>query len=318
MIRRLASEDWPIWKSIRLEMLQSVPEAFGASYEEDAAKSDEDWENSLVKSDIFGAFQAGILVGTIGFYRDAREKKKHIGGIWAVYVQVAYRGTGLADKLLSAVIEHARHTVSQIQCTVVAGNTVALKLYQGHGFLQIGLEPRALNVSGQFYDEILMMKFQAKINIRHAKLEDIASMVNLSYEKRRAYERVQSQFWRYKKGAEASQANWFQQLLNQKDHILLVAESEGKIAGFVIGQLITAPEVYDPGLTLMIDDFCVATPGDWPSIGAALLSQLKSLGKEKGVVQLVMVSGAHDEPKRQFLKQAGLSVASEWYVDGDQ
>ncbi len=84
MIRRLASEDWPIWKSIRLEILQSVPEAFGASYKEDAAKSDKDWENSLVKSDIFGAFQAGIL--------------------------------------------------------------------------QIGLEPRALNVSRQFYDEILMMR----------------------------------------------------------------------------------------------------------------------------------------------------------------
>ncbi len=153
-----------------------------------------------------------------------------------------------------------------------------------------------------------------RINVRLAQSEDIASMVNLSYEKRRAYEKVQPQFWRYKKGAEASQANWFQQLLNQKDYILLVAELEGKIAGFVIGQLITAPEVYDPGLTMMIDDFCVATPGDWSSIGAALLSQLKSLGKGEGVAQLVMVSGAHDEPKRQFLKQAGLSVASEWYV----
>jgi hypothetical protein len=153
-----------------------------------------------------------------------------------------------------------------------------------------------------------------KINVRLAQSEDITSMVNLSYGKRRAYEKVQPQFWRYKKGAESSQATWFHQLLNRKDHILLVAESEGKIAGFVIGQLITAPEVYDPGLTLMIDDFCVATPGDWSSVGVALVSQLKSLGKGKGVVQFVMVSGAHDEPKRQFLKQAGLSVASEWYV----
>lgn len=139
-------------------------------------------------------------------------------------------------------------------------------------------------------------------------------MVNLSYEKRRAYEKVQPQFWRYREGAEASQAAWFQQLLCQDDCAVLVAESAGKIAGFMIGQVIAAPEVYDPGLTMMIDDFCVATSGDWASIGGVLLSQLKLLGKEKGVAQLVVVSGAHDDPKRQFLKKAGLSVASEWYV----
>ncbi|HJD62028.1 MAG TPA: hypothetical protein LFW14_00180 [Rickettsia endosymbiont of Degeeriella rufa] len=45
--------------------------------------------------------------------------------------------------------------------------------------------------------------------IRFANSDDIDAMVALSYTKRRAYEKVQPQFWRYKQGAEKLQAKWF-------------------------------------------------------------------------------------------------------------
>lgn len=91
-------------------------------------------------------------------FGDAPLKEKHKGGLFAVYLQPEARGKGLANQLIEAVITHAKSTVLQLQCAVVVGNTSALKLYQHHGFVQIGIEPRALKIGDQFYDEILMVK----------------------------------------------------------------------------------------------------------------------------------------------------------------
>ncbi|HQS84700.1 MAG: hypothetical protein B7Y25_07225 [Alphaproteobacteria bacterium 16-39-46] len=154
-----------------------------------------------------------------------------------------------------------------------------------------------------------------EILIREPTQKDINEMVALSYQKRQNYERVQPQFWRVSERAEEAQTKWFKDLLSQENTLMLIAESEDKLRGFVIGFLIKAPQVYDPGgLTLMIDDFCVENSSEWQIIGKSLLEKLKSKAKAKGAVQVVVVSGAHDEAKRYFLKMLGLSCASEWYV----
>lgn len=151
------------------------------------------------------------------------------------------------------------------------------------------------------------------MKVRSATKLDIEAMVSLSYLKRKAYEKAQAQFWAYAKGAEKVQSDWFEELMARDDHILLVAEEEA-ITGFVIGRILPAPEVYDPGgLTLMIDDFC-ANDNDWQNIGSILLSEIKELGKEKGASQVLVVSGAHDKEKLDFLLSKGLSCASHWYV----
>jgi predicted acetyltransferase/RimJ/RimL family protein N-acetyltransferase len=157
-----------------------------------------------------------------------------------------------------------------------------------------------------------------KVVVRSAILSDISFYVALSHNKRRAYEKAQPQFWRYVGvQAEISQAKWFEKLLTQDDYIMLTAENNGKIVGFIIGKLISAPEVYNPGgLTLMIDDFCVEDEADWNSTGCKLVQEIKTLSKTKGTSQILVVCGAHDEIKRHFLKNIGLSVASEWYVGG--
>ncbi len=157
-IRILTSEDWPIWKSIRLEALEKVPEAFGSSFEEEVLRSDADWQDSLTKSDIFGVFQGDELVGTAGIFYHQQVKLQHKAGMFAVYVKPRCRGLGLASKLITAVVEQAKTKALQLYCAVVVGNASALKLYKHHGFVQIGIEPRALKIGDQFYDEILMVK----------------------------------------------------------------------------------------------------------------------------------------------------------------
>ena len=153
------------------------------------------------------------------------------------------------------------------------------------------------------------------ITIRAAKTTDINAMVALSHQKRLAYEKVQPQFWRHALDAESQQTTWFNQLLEQDNHFLFVAEFNKQIIGFVIGRLRNAPEVYQPeGLTLEIDDFCIESSAQWPTVGNALLHEIKTHAKIKGATQLLVVCGAHDAPKANFLKNNNTMVASEWYV----
>lgn len=152
-------------------------------------------------------------------------------------------------------------------------------------------------------------------HIRLATTADVSSMVALSDQKRSAYEQAQPQFWRRAEKANEEQAKWFEWLLSKNIHILLVAEMNHQIVGFIMGELKLAPEVYDPGgLTLMIDDFCVKSPELWNPIGDQLLCELQQQAKQRGAVQTLVVCGYHDEPKRQFLKRERLSIASEWYT----
>ena len=147
--------------------------------------------------------------------------------------------------------------------------------------------------------------------IQKAKKSDIPWMVSLSHNKRKNYAEAQKQFWKMAKNSDDVQQKWFEELLEQQDVIALVSDDK---KGFVIGKIITPPEVYDAGLTLMIDDFCVAEEGLWTSIGRDLIAEIKKIAAGQEVGQILVVSGAHDLAKNNFLREMNLSVASNWFV----
>lgn len=156
-----------------------------------------------------------------------------------------------------------------------------------------------------------------KFTTRPSQPLDIEAMVSLSKTKRLAYEKAQPQLWRYAgESGDNAQKKWFKELLSDENYLMFTAESSAQeILGFVIGKLMSAPEVYNPsGLTLMIDDFSVTDESKWYSIGFKLVQEIEAIAKKKGAAQVLVVCGAHDEPKRRFLKNMGLTVASEWYV----
>ena len=147
--------------------------------------------------------------------------------------------------------------------------------------------------------------------IRHAIKQDVSWMVDLSHLKRFDYEKHQKQFWKMAKNSDEIQRKYFVEELKRENVIALCATD---LSGFVIGKLISPPEVYDAGLTLMIDDFCVKSADLWMSVGLQLLSEIKSQAKEKGAKQVLVVCGDFDSAKYQLLKKMNLSVASKWYV----
>jgi hypothetical protein len=73
--------------------------------------------------------------------------------------------------------------------------------------------------------------------------------------------------------------------------------------------------VYDPGgLTCLVDDFIVEHPDLWRTVGKDLLKEACQQAQKLGAVQVVVVCGPFDQPKRDLLLSQGLFVASEWFT----
>jgi hypothetical protein len=154
-----------------------------------------------------------------------------------------------------------------------------------------------------------------KGSIRKAQQGDAPRMVDLSEQKRLEYQAYQPRFWRKAADSREKQLPFFKRLVESDRVIALVHERAGMVDGFVIASLMDAPPVYDPGgLTCLIDDFVVGEAGDWAAVGAALLGAAGREARAHGAVQMVVVCGHRDQPKRTMLAAGGFTIASEWYV----
>jgi len=151
--------------------------------------------------------------------------------------------------------------------------------------------------------------------IRPAEVVDLEQMLAIAENRRNEYSSYQPVFWHPTPDAVALQRSYFEGLILDSSVISLVAVSDDILLGFVIGQLVEAPVVYDPGgLTCSIDDFALKEQEDWPAVGATLLEAAKLAACERGAVQIVVVSGRLDEAKRSALTGSQMSIASEWWV----
>jgi hypothetical protein len=97
--------------------------------------------------------------------------------------------------------------------------------------------------------------------------------------------------------------------------IVRVAQEHEHLVGFIIGALTTAPPIYNlGGPVCIVDDFAVASPEEWRTVGPGLLAVVEREAQARGAVLVVVVCAQRDQAKRALLRDAGLSVASEWYV----
>lgn len=161
IIRLLRPDDAGAYRTLRLQALRDHPEAFGASHEDEAARSLDMTTRRLDGGPlncVFGAFAGDDLVGTAGFIvPDRSAKSRHKGLLVGVHVSPAHRGRALGRRLVAAVIDHARAHVVLLQAGVGVDNAPALRLYESLGFRHYGLEDKALRVDGVFVDEALIV-----------------------------------------------------------------------------------------------------------------------------------------------------------------
>jgi ribosomal protein S18 acetylase RimI-like enzyme len=157
-IRRLAPADAALYRDIRLEGLQCDPQAFGSTFEAENARPLAFFADRIGGSTTFGACDGAELVGIAGLLIPEGQKEAHKGRLVGMYVRPSVRRCGVGRRLVEAIVEFARRRVELIQLAVVSENQPARRLYARLGFVEYGIEKKALKHDGRYYDEILMAK----------------------------------------------------------------------------------------------------------------------------------------------------------------
>jgi GNAT superfamily N-acetyltransferase len=160
-VRALNDADVDAFRRVRLDALRLHPEAFGSAYEDEAVLDRAQFAERLSAPGLirFGAFdRRGEMVGLVGLQIRTGAKERHKARLFSMYVEAAHRGTGLAQRLIEAVIAGARDAGAiMLQLSMASTNASARRLYGRMGFTVYGVERRSLKLGDRFHDEDLMV-----------------------------------------------------------------------------------------------------------------------------------------------------------------
>jgi hypothetical protein len=94
-----------------------------------------------------------------------------------------------------------------------------------------------------------------------------------------------------------------------------VAVERGQVRGFVAGKLVQSAAIFDPGGPIcLIEDFTIDDEDAWSMIGVQLLRAVVVRAAARSATQVAVLAAHLDPAKRRALREAGLSLASEWWV----
>lgn len=138
-LRQVGSDDWPLWRKLRLEALADAPYAFSSRLAHWQGQGDTEtrWRARLstVPLNIIAAWNEAAA-GMVSATAPSPDGTVELISMW---VAPFARGHGVGDSLVNAVIEWARQQrASRISLAVFENNEHALALYRRHGFIDVG------------------------------------------------------------------------------------------------------------------------------------------------------------------------------------
>jgi len=145
-VRRIRASEWRQYRDLRLEALQDSPLAFVEQYHESLAQPDQFWQGRVERaaagsaSSMFVAVRAGRFVAKAGCFVESDVTEYVSAHIVGVYVTPQFRGQGIADALMTAVIRWACEEphADRIRLFVTQTNDRASAFYRRIGFVPTG------------------------------------------------------------------------------------------------------------------------------------------------------------------------------------
>ncbi len=136
VLQVLASDDWPLWRELRLRALAEAPYAFGSRLDDWETADEERWCERLDLADSrnliarMGGAPVGMATGVV------------VDGVYeliSMWVAPEARGVGVGNALVAGVCEWARERgAREVRLDVVQTNAHAIALYVRHGFVDVG------------------------------------------------------------------------------------------------------------------------------------------------------------------------------------
>ncbi|MGY4919495.1 GNAT family N-acetyltransferase [Streptomyces sp. 900116325] len=135
-LRTLESDDWPVWRELRLAALAEAPYAFGSTPAEWQGSGDreERWRTrlSIPGAKDFVALLDGLPVGMVSGVPGEEAENVELISLW---VNPTARGQGVGDYLIRAVERWgAERGARTLWLSVMPDNHKAAALYERHGF----------------------------------------------------------------------------------------------------------------------------------------------------------------------------------------
>ena len=152
-IVEINSDDWNVFRDVRLRAVKDCPQAFALSEKELVVKTEEYWSRAFLNSKNFIAEQDGNEIGSIRLFKD-------VDGTWSVgsmWVEDGSRNKGVGYKLLLQVLHTAEEM--KIQYLELGVNSVlndAISLYRRIGFKEVKIIKNVQYGDGNSYDELIM------------------------------------------------------------------------------------------------------------------------------------------------------------------
>ena len=158
-LRTLESDDWPLWRELRLAALAEAPYAFGSTLAQWQGSGDreERWRTrlSIPGAHDLVALLDGLPVGMASGVPGEGAENVELISMW---VNPTARGKGVGDYLIQAVERWgAERGATTLRLSVMPDNRKATALYERHGFTDTG-EPGDLLPDGVGRERVMLQQ----------------------------------------------------------------------------------------------------------------------------------------------------------------
>lgn len=131
-VQRLTPDSWRTYKEVRLAALREAPNAFGSTWAQEAELDESGWRDRISERAQFVAVSDDLVVGTVG---GSNSDDGRIAYLFSMWVDPRWRGQGVGDHLVKAVLDWARASgLEEVRLWVADGNREAERLYTRNGF----------------------------------------------------------------------------------------------------------------------------------------------------------------------------------------